>query len=156
MIQGWKLAAHQLLFGDRDSTKTVNLPHSIQHTSQDAVLLLFAVFPTVILHGFLHWQQPLTQENYYFHLNKTKTIQKMELKPQSNSTDNFRGEINLTPLEILHTSSFLCKGDQKMLIAWVVLSIWIFHLAFLPHVRIRKFASTCRAQKLSLGQGNPC
>lgn len=38
----------------------------------------------------------------------------MGLKPQSNSTYNFRGEINLDQLEILHMSPFLCKGDEKM------------------------------------------
>lgn len=135
---------------------TVNLPHLIQCTSQDAVAWLFAVFPTVIPHCSLLWQSTFIQGSYCFNLNITKTNQKTGLKPQSNSTHNFRSEINLTHLEILHTSPFLCKGDQKMLIAWVVLCTWIFHLILLPVVRMRKFASSCTAQELLLGQGNPC
>lgn len=73
-----------------------------------------SLFPAVIVHCSLHSQRPFTKENYCFHLNNAKTIQKMRLKAESNSAHNFRSEINLTQSGVLHAKLFLHKGDQRL------------------------------------------
>lgn len=55
------------------------------------VFLLLLLFPAVIYIVSSN-DIVLSLENYCFHLNITKPIQKMGLKPQSNSTQTFRGE----------------------------------------------------------------
>lgn len=86
---------------EMDSTKksntnhTVDLPHLIQCLSQNTVLWSFFCYCCFQLLFYIVSRNNivLSLENYCFHLNITKPIQKMGRKPQSNSTHTFRGEI---------------------------------------------------------------